>query len=152
MWLALIFGTSCTVIRPNEFFTLVATITGAGQESMERFALFWGVSWFAIVKGWHFAEFAILMVILTASLKRWCGKLTPGTIIGSMLFCIAFAASDEWHQSFIPDRFGTVYDVLIDSLGVCTAGLILLMRLKRRNANDHAVNGSRVPRAHHEAV
>jgi len=143
MWLALIFGTSCTVIRPTEFFTLVAKISGAGQETMERFALFWGVSWFAIVKGWHFTEFAILTLLLAASLKWWRGKLTNGTIMGSMLFCIAFAVSDEWHQSFIPDRFGTVQDVLIDSLGVCAAGLILLVRLKRQNAKNAAVNGSR---------
>jgi hypothetical protein len=25
--------------------------------------------------------------------------------VSAMLICIAFAASDEWHQSFVPDRF-----------------------------------------------
>lgn len=138
VWLALIFGTSCTVIRPNEFFKLVATLTGAGRESMERFAVFWGVAWFTIVKGWHFTEFAILTWFSVAALKWWRGTLTTWTIVGSMLFCIAFAASDEWHQTFVPDRFGTVQDVLIDSLGACTMGLILLARLNRKNANDKA--------------
>ncbi len=51
-----------------------------------------------------------------------------------MLLDIAFAASDEWHQTFVPDRFGTVQDVLIDSLGVCAAGSLLLLRLNRKNA------------------
>ncbi|MCA9098146.1 MAG: VanZ family protein [Planctomycetaceae bacterium] len=131
------------MIRPNEFFTLVATISGAEQESMERFAVFWGVSWFAIVKGWHVAEFAILTFLLAAALQWWRDKLTTGTIVGAMLFCMAFAASDEWHQSFIPDRFGTVEDVLIDSLGVCAAGSILLARLKRRGGWGQVVKNVR---------
>ena len=45
-----------------------------------------------------------------------------------MLFCIAFAASDEWHQTFVPDRYGTVVDVFIDSLGVLVAGMFMLAR------------------------
>ena len=50
-----------------------------------------------------------------------------------MVFCVAFAISDEWHQSFVPDRFGTVTDVLIDSLGVLVTGFLLLGRLRRRD-------------------
>jgi VanZ family protein len=30
---------------------------------------------------------------------------------------------DEWHQSFIPSRTGTVHDVILDSI----AGLIFLL-------------------------
>ncbi|MCA8987996.1 MAG: VanZ family protein [Planctomycetaceae bacterium] len=131
LWLALIFGTSCTVIRPHEFFQMIAAVTGAGQQTMESFALFWGVVWFAVVKGWHFAEFAILTFLTSAALKWWHGSLTTGTISGAMLFCAAFAVTDEWHQTFVPDRLGTVQDVLIDCLGVCTAGSILLVRGKR---------------------
>jgi hypothetical protein len=134
IWLALIFGTSCTVVRPEEFFRFIATFTGAGRPFMDRFALFWGVSWFAIVKGVHFAEFAILTVLAASALEWWRGRATSSTIGCAMLFGIAFAASDEWHQTFIPDRFGTVQDVLIDSLGVCTAGAILLARLRRKTA------------------
>lgn len=135
-WLALIFGTSCTVVRPHEFFTLVSTITGAGQDSMERFMWFWGLSWFAVVKGWHVTEFAILTVLCASVLKRFFGRMTPGLIVGAMVFCLAFAASDEWHQSFVPDRYGTVQDVLIDSLGVFTAGLMLLVRLHRKTPHS----------------
>ena len=138
IWLAFIFGTSCTVIRPEQFFRLVATFSGAGQDSMERFAVFWGISWFTIVKGWHFSEFAILTVLAASSLKWLHGKTTSSSIMFAMLFCIGFAASDEWHQSFIPDRYGTVQDVLIDCLGVCAAGAAMLVRLVRKNANDKA--------------
>ena len=131
MWVAFIFGTSCTVIRPEEFFRLVSAFTGAGRESMQRFAVFWGISWFTIVKGWHFTEFAILTVLAVRTLKWLYGRVTSWLIFVAMLFSMAFAASDEWHQSFVPDRFGTLQDVLIDSLGVCTAGAIMMLRLKR---------------------
>ena len=138
----MIFGTSCTVIRPNEFFEIIAGFTGADQESMNRFSLFWGLSWFAIVKGWHFTEFFILTLFTVSAVKWWRNEVTAWSIVGSMVLCIAFAASDEWHQSFIPDRFGTVQDVLIDSLGVCAAGSILLLRLKRKAANNQAMHRS----------
>ena len=40
-----------------------------------------------------------------------------------------------WHQTFVPDRFGTVQDVFIDGLGICIAGVVMLIRLRRRNVN-----------------
>jgi hypothetical protein len=136
-WMAFIFGTSCTVIRPEEFFYLVSSSTGADRESMKTFAVFWGISWFAIVKGWHFTEFAILTVLTSAAIGWFDGKSSARPIYLAMLICIAFAASDEWHQSFVPDRFGTVQDVLIDSLGVCTAGAVLLVRMNRKNGTKN---------------
>lgn len=136
-WMAFIFGTSCTVIRPEGFFYLVSSSTGADRESMKTFAVFWGISWFAIVKGWHFTEFAILTVLTSAAIGWFDGKSTARPIYLAMLFCIAFAASDEWHQSFVPDRFGTVQDVLIDSLGVCTAGALMLVRTNRKNGTKN---------------
>lgn len=107
---------------------------------MKRFAVFWGVSWFAIVKGWHVAEFAILTLVTAAAIRWWRGQLTGWSIVGAMVFCIGFAASDEWHQSFVPDRFGTVQDVFIDSLGVFAAGGVMLRRLKRRKDINNAVD------------
>lgn len=112
---------------------MIEQVTGANPESMHRFELFWGVSWFAIVKGWHFSEFAIL-TMLTAGAIRWLrGSLGTWSIVAAMLFCTAFAISDEWHQSFVPDRVGSLEDVLIDCLGIGAAGAILIMR---SNAND----------------
>jgi VanZ family protein len=92
-----------------------------------------GISWIAIVKGWHFTEFAILTVLAAHAQKWFFGKITFWSIVTAMVFATLYAVSDEWHQAFIPDRFGTVQDVLIDSLGVCAAGAIMVMRLKRIN-------------------
>ncbi len=34
-----------------------------------------------------------------------------------VLFCIVYGISDEYHQSFIPGRFASFWDVLADGLG-----------------------------------
>ena len=34
-----------------------------------------------------------------------------------VLFCILFGASDEFHQTFIPARFPSLWDVVADGLG-----------------------------------
>ncbi len=124
-WLLLIFGTSCTVITSSELFALIQIVTGLQPDSMQRFIVFWGISWFVIVKGWHITEFAILTILCFYFARSYCGAKPRFALIVSMLFCMVFAATDEWHQSFIPDRFGTVQDVIIDSFGVLAASVFL---------------------------
>jgi hypothetical protein len=130
-WALFIFGTSCTVIRPEEFFGLVQRFLGLSEESLLQFRVFWGIVWFTVVKGWHFTEFLILTFLCAKVLKCWYGAQTQNTIALAMLFCIFYAASDEWHQTLVPDRFGSFQDVLIDGLGVSAAGLILFARIKK---------------------
>ncbi|MFO1094120.1 MAG: VanZ family protein [Planctomycetaceae bacterium] len=126
-WLALIFATSCTVVRPQEFFDLLHRHVFTDTSLYERFKLFWGLSWFTIVKGWHATEFAIAWLCVRA-FAWWNGAVTRPAIIAGMVFCSVFAISDEWHQSFVPDREGTVTDVLIDGLGILLSGMIMIRR------------------------
>ncbi len=142
VWVGFIFGTSCTVIRPDEFFALIQKYASVDEAAMRQFRIFWGVVWFAVVKGWHFTEFAILLFLLAGVFKLWRGSNSTSTIVIAMFLCIAFAISDEWHQSFIPDRHGTVMDVLIDSLGVCMAGFYLLRRQQRQNKQESEISPS----------
>ena len=44
-----------------------------------------------------------------------------------MLVGVTYAASDEFHQSFVPGRGPSIIDVGIDSLGVLTGILIVLI-------------------------
>lgn len=39
------------------------------------------------------------------------------TAVVIVLFCIIYGISDEFHQSFIPGRFSSIWDVLADGLG-----------------------------------
>jgi len=58
---------------------------------------------------------------------RWPGALAA-------VACILYAASDEWHQTFVPGRGGTVSDVCIDTTGIMLAWLAWSVRDRRRTA------------------
>ena len=128
VWALSIFVTSCYVIRPHEFFALVQDWGLVDTESMQDFRIFWGIWWFTIVKGWHFTEFALLTLFAAWALRAWRPSLGQWAIGWAMLGGLAYAAVDEWHQTFVPDRYGTMMDVVIDSIGVLTASVFLLVR------------------------
>ncbi len=43
------------------------------------------------------------------------------------------ATCDEWHQSFLPNRTGTPYDVLLDCCGALVMLIIVYIILVRRS-------------------
>src|ERR1051326_5299135 len=44
---------------------------------------------------------------------------------------LAVAGIDEWHQSFVPSRGASVYDVLLDTVGALMANVIIRFMVKR---------------------
>lgn len=138
VWCGLIFGTSCTVVTSQRFFAWFADHVFTDEESFRKFAVFWGLSWFAIVKGWHAAEYALLFALVRSALDRVATGHPRRNMILALAFCILFALSDEYHQTFVPGRNGTWTDVGIDSLGAGLAALISKLRERR--------NGGRVMR------
>ena len=60
----------------------------------------------------HMAEFGLLWWLWLRAL----GRPAPAAAI-----TLAYAASDEWHQSFVEGRVGSPVDVLIDAAGVAVA-------------------------------
>ncbi|MHB8769637.1 MAG: VanZ family protein [Syntrophales bacterium] len=56
----------------------------------------------------------------------------------TILLGMWYGISDEWHQSFIPGRVATAWDVLFDSLGVVTAALTYPMTMKRYSRTSEA--------------
>ncbi len=77
---------------------------------------------FPIRKAAHALEYTLLGFLLMGTLS---GK--KGT---TFLSGILYAASDEFHQLFVPGRSGQITDVLIDSAGVILG--ILIYSLYRR--------------------
>lgn len=45
----------------------------------------------------------------------------------AFVFCAAYAASDEFHQRFVPARGPSVKDVLLDSFAACVAVIVFLL-------------------------
>lgn len=72
----------------------------------------------------HAAEYAVLGALLFRAL----GRDLPAVAIG-----IAYAITDEVHQSFVAGRQGTALDVLVDAAGVLV-GVYVLGRAARRVA------------------
>jgi VanZ family protein len=70
----------------------------------------------------HVAEYAVLGALLV----RAVGHAVPAFALG-----VAYAISDEIHQSFVEGRRGAPLDVLIDAAGV-TAGVLAWQWLAAR--------------------
>ncbi len=80
---------------------------------------------FPVRKIAHMSEYALLALLLLMHLRA--GKKSKGTRkndVLAFLFTVVYAATDEFHQFFIPGRSAQVRDVLIDALGAIL-GLLL---------------------------
>jgi VanZ family protein len=84
---------------------------------------------FATRKGAHAAEYAFLAVLIYRALQlsssETVRKRTWVLTLFAWLLAILYAASDEWHQSFVPSRTAALGDVLIDSTGAALGLLVL---------------------------
>jgi VanZ family protein len=86
-------------------------------------------SWeFLVRKIAHAFLFGVLATLIG---KAWQGSrqrsLTGKQGVGILCFAVLYAASDEWHQIFVPGRYGTVLDVVIDTVGAIggTVGVLI---------------------------
>jgi VanZ family protein len=73
----------------------------------------------------HATEYALLTLL-------WAWALRPATrwnVLAAAMIAVLYAASDEFHQTFVEGRHGSPVDVLVDSAGVLIA--IALLRYHR---------------------
>jgi len=78
-------------------------------------------------KAGHVSEFALLFLLLRRALRHTIGGAVALTTTAIFL-TILYAASDEYHQSFVPGRTSSIFDVAVDSAGIALALLFLLVR------------------------
>ena len=80
---------------------------------------------FFLRKAAHVSEYAILAVLLYRAFVHTVFQarrvLSAGIVL---LSCAAYAASDEFHQSFVPSRTASLCDVMIDLCGATLAVLL----------------------------
>ena len=75
----------------------------------------------------HMLEFGLLWLL-------WWRALGYGRVWPAAGIAVAYAATDELHQSFVEGRVGSPVDVLIDSAGVAIAIAIAAYRRRSRAA------------------
>lgn len=103
LWMALIFALSSAWFAPKMSFD--ATFD------------FFGILNYAVRKCAHAGEFGVLMLL-------WFRSLYPRPLAfdraraWSVSLSLLYAASDEYHQSFVPLRSGLATDVLFDAVGI----------------------------------
>lgn len=111
----------------------------------------------AVVAGWaeyfehpirklaHFTEYACMGVLVYVLWSQWLRQ-------GRRLYCLTVlwvlvsAAGDEIHQLFVPGRYGSPADVLLDTCGGAFGMLlcILAYRIYRRRRNKRSACGMQV--------
>ncbi len=81
---------------------------------------------FALRKIAHATIYALLFFLWWRALR---GFGADGRALGAALaVTVAYAISDEWHQSFVEGRHGSPVDVLIDTAGASAAALLVARR------------------------
>ncbi|MBY0121292.1 VanZ family protein [Bacillus sp. S/N-304-OC-R1] len=73
----------------------------------------------------HLSAFGLLAVCFYNGLER-------RRVLFAWMYTTAYAATDEFHQTFIPDRTGSIVDVGIDSIGALIALIIIKMVTTRK--------------------
>jgi VanZ family protein len=95
---------------------------------------------FLLRKGGHVFGYGMLSILLfrawretlpLASGVKWTLRWAAIAVLGTALV----ASLDEWHQSFIPSRTGTVHDVMLDTCAGVAAQILIyvFVAIRRRN-------------------
>jgi len=86
-------------------------------------------------KAGHVTEYGVLAFLLRRAIsreRRWPALPSFG---GAFILAVLYAASDEFHQTFVPGRKGNLTDIGLDALGVLLA-LCLVGWFSRESEGD----------------
>jgi len=88
---------------------------------------------FIVRKAAHFTEYAVLALLAArAFLGSSRKKLRRRWFIAALALVVVYSLTDEYHQTFVPSRTGSIYDSLIDMSGGLTALLFLMLNRRQR--------------------
>ena len=85
-------------------------------------------------KAAHMSEYAVLTLLYLYAL---CKNEAKRPLRTALLLCALYAATDEIHQAFVPDRGPSPIDVMIDTAGAAVG--LALHRLACRIRYKHPV-------------
>jgi VanZ family protein len=74
----------------------------------------------------HMTEYGLLLFLLWRPLREVGSERSA--LVAAFAIGVLYAASDEWHQSFVDGRHGTPVDVAIDAVGMTVAVLLIRRR------------------------
>jgi len=117
VWMALIFIGSTDVFSAEHTSRFLVPLL-RWLDPQITWATLFAVQTF-IRKLGHVTEYAILAALLWRALRSGAVWKSKMSILFAIVWiaCAIFAASDEFHQSFVPSRTSSFHDVLIDVCG-----------------------------------
>lgn len=138
IWLMLIFSLSAQPASNSNglseqvtagLIQFIATIGGTDIQGKEWMGLVYQYNHF-VRKGAHAFIYFILGVLIVAT-ERKSGIKGYKVYVLAVSFCFLYAATDEFHQTFIVGRGGKLSDVLLDTSGAI-GGMIVYSLLNIR--------------------
>jgi VanZ family protein len=119
-WMLLIFAGSSDVLSAEHTSRFIVPFLLWLSPSMSYQSI--SAIHLVIRKMGHITEYAILAALLWRALRGTFSALSRRMIsLCAFAIAVAFAASDEFHQSFVPSRTATLHDVFIDCVGATLA-------------------------------
>jgi VanZ family protein len=83
----------------------------------------------------HFTEYAILAYLAARAFRTSPRPaLANRWFLAALGLIVAYALLDEYHQTFVPSRTGSIYDSFIDMAGGLATLLVIRQRRKSRRA------------------
>ena len=73
----------------------------------------------------HITEFGVFSVMVFRGIRSGRSGWRLDWALSTFFIALAFAAMDEWHQSFVPVRQASARDVAIDALGAVLAQVLV---------------------------
>ncbi|KKK78478.1 hypothetical protein LCGC14_2843150, partial [marine sediment metagenome] len=114
------------VLPPIAVMGLIYFLSAQTDEEQQR--AFWEI---LLRKLAHVSEYALLTYLWWRALRHLdLGRLLP--VAAAAVLSLAYAVSDELHQTLVAGRHGTPVDVLIDAVGIGIASALVLWIYARR--------------------
>src|SRR3954451_18162745 len=90
----------------------------------------------------HVTEYTVLALCWIRAMRGLgVGGALQHAVAAGVGITLLYAATDEFHQTFVAGRHGTPVDVLIDSIGITIAALVVL-RWRRRRVEQRRALGA----------
>lgn len=98
------------------------------MSSRQQFPQPFGISTFLLSIAMHLALYGVLALLILLAIQRH-QRPTHATRICAVLFACLYGVTDELHQSFVPGRDASLFDVIVNTIGASFAvGLLTQWR------------------------
>ena len=80
----------------------------------------------------HVGEYFVLFILAFNFIKTFNKYQYKACLIISAVFSLFYACTDEYHQTFVIERSGSINDILIDMIGIILGVFIISLFVKKR--------------------